>query len=90
MATDGHDSISVIVNLGERCTASQRGRNVELGAGGAIAVLHEVPAEVTFAERVVLQPVRAAGRAGMTRAARRRRDDAAGVTPNRCGFWRAT
>ncbi|MGH6902402.1 MAG: hypothetical protein ACREIR_06640 [Geminicoccaceae bacterium] len=50
MATDGHDSIGLIVDLGERCAASQRGRDVGLGAGDAIAVLHQEPAEVTFAQ----------------------------------------
>jgi AraC-like DNA-binding protein len=49
-ATDGHDSISFIVNLGERCIALQRGGEVALGAGDAVAVLHEEPATVTFGQ----------------------------------------
>jgi AraC-like DNA-binding protein len=50
MAADGDDSISLIVNLDKSCAASQRGRNAETGAGDGIAVLNDVPAEVTHAQ----------------------------------------
>jgi AraC-like DNA-binding protein len=46
LATDGDDSISIIVSEG--CTASQRGRDVVLGVGDAVAALHQEPARVTF------------------------------------------
>jgi AraC-like DNA-binding protein len=49
IAADDEGSISMIVNLGESCNASQRGREVALGAGDAVAVLHHEPAAVTFA-----------------------------------------
>jgi AraC-like DNA-binding protein len=48
--TDGDDSIGVIINLGESGAVTQRGREVALGPGDAVAVLHEQPATVTFAE----------------------------------------
>ena len=50
MAAGGDGFISLIVNLGEGCTASQRGREVALGAGEAVAVLHEEAATVTCAQ----------------------------------------
>jgi AraC-like DNA-binding protein len=46
----GDDSIGIIVNLGERGTVAQRGREVALGAGDAVAVLHQEPATVAFAQ----------------------------------------
>ncbi len=45
-AADGDDGISIIVS--KRCIASQSGREVILGPGDAVAVLHEEPARVTF------------------------------------------
>jgi AraC-like DNA-binding protein len=47
---DGDDSIGVIVNLGESGTVIQRGREVALGAGDAVALLHHEPATVAFAQ----------------------------------------
>jgi AraC-like DNA-binding protein len=47
---DGDDSIGIIVNLGESGAVTQRGREVALGSGDAVAVLHEEPATVTFAQ----------------------------------------
>jgi AraC-like DNA-binding protein len=49
MAAGGDGFITLIINAGESCTASQRGREVALGAGGAVALLHEEAATVTFA-----------------------------------------
>ncbi len=47
--SDGDDFISVIVNLGKSCVAAQRGREVALGSGDGVAVLHSEPATVAFA-----------------------------------------
>ena len=50
MAAGSDGFISFIVNLGASCIVSQRGREVVLGAGDAVAILHEEAAAVTFAE----------------------------------------
>jgi AraC-like DNA-binding protein len=47
---DGDNSIGIIVNLGQNGAVVQRGREVALGCGDAVAVLHEEPATVTFAQ----------------------------------------
>jgi AraC-like DNA-binding protein len=47
---DGDESIGIIVNLGESGAVTQRGREVALGTGDAVAVLHEEPATVVFAQ----------------------------------------
>jgi len=49
MVADGDDSIGIIVNLSESGIVAQRGQDVALGAGDAIAVLHEDPATLTRA-----------------------------------------
>jgi len=49
MVADGDDSIGIIVNLGESATVTQRGQDMALGAGGAVAVLHEEPATLSYA-----------------------------------------
>jgi AraC-like DNA-binding protein len=47
---DSDDSIGIIVNWGESGAVTQRGREVALGSGDAVAVLHEEPATVAFAQ----------------------------------------
>jgi AraC-like DNA-binding protein len=47
---DGDDSIGLIVCSPGRSQLSQRGRDVELCAGDAIAILHSEPATVTYVE----------------------------------------
>jgi AraC-like DNA-binding protein len=49
-AADGDGSIGIIVNLGERGMVTQRGQKVALGAGDAVAVRHEEPPTVSFAQ----------------------------------------
>jgi AraC-like DNA-binding protein len=49
ITADGDDSIGMIVNLGESGFVSQRGRDVALSAGDAVALLHTEPATVTYA-----------------------------------------
>jgi AraC-like DNA-binding protein len=46
---DGDDSIGIIVNMGESAIVTQRGQDMALGAGNAIAVLHEEPATLSYA-----------------------------------------
>jgi AraC-like DNA-binding protein len=41
---DGDDSIGIIVNLGASATVTQRGQDLALGAGDAVAVRHAEPA----------------------------------------------
>jgi hypothetical protein len=50
LIADGNDSVAIIVNLDERIVASQRGRELELGAGEATAILHADPAEIRCAQ----------------------------------------
>ena len=50
IAAGGDGFISLIVNTGEGCIAFQRGREVALGAGEAVAVLHEEAATITCAQ----------------------------------------
>jgi AraC-like DNA-binding protein len=45
---DNDDSIGMIINF-SKSEISQRGRNIVLGPGEAVALLHEEPAAVTFA-----------------------------------------
>jgi AraC-like DNA-binding protein len=47
---DGDDSIGIIVCSPRRSQLSQRGQEIELRAGDAIALLHSEPAIVTYAE----------------------------------------
>ncbi|QOZ31810.1 helix-turn-helix domain-containing protein [Bradyrhizobium sp. CCBAU 53421] len=47
---DGDDSVGVIFCAPGRSQLSQRGRDVELGAGDAIAILHSEPASVTYVD----------------------------------------
>ena len=47
---DGDDSIGIIVCSPRRSKLSQRGQEIELRAGDAIALLHSEPAIVTYAE----------------------------------------
>ena len=47
---DGDDSIGIIVCSPSRSQLSQRGQEVELRAGDAIAILHSDPVIVTYAE----------------------------------------
>ena len=47
---DGDDSIGLIVSSPSRSQLSQRGQEIELRAGDAIALLHSEPAIVTYAE----------------------------------------
>jgi AraC-like DNA-binding protein len=47
IAADGDDSITLYVNLGRMCTASQRGRDVSVGAGDAFPILQHEPAVLT-------------------------------------------
>jgi AraC-like DNA-binding protein len=45
---DGDDSIGLIVSFSSRSELSQRGQEMELGAGDAIAILHSEPVTVTY------------------------------------------
>ena len=47
---DGDDSVGIIVCSPSRSQLSQRGREIEIRAGDAIAILHSDPAVVTYAE----------------------------------------
>jgi AraC-like DNA-binding protein len=47
---DGDDSIGIIVCSNSRSQLSQRGREIELGAGDAISILHSEPVTVTYLE----------------------------------------
>ncbi|NEU96801.1 helix-turn-helix transcriptional regulator [Bradyrhizobium uaiense] len=47
---DGDDSVGVIFCAPGRSQLSQRGRDVELRAGDAIAILHSEPASVTYVD----------------------------------------
>ena len=47
---DGDDSIGLIVSSPSRSQLSQRGQEIELRAGDAIAILHSEPATVTYVE----------------------------------------
>jgi AraC-like DNA-binding protein len=47
---DGDDSIGLIVSSPSRSQLSQRGQEIELRAGDAIAILHSEPATVTYLE----------------------------------------
>ncbi|MCC8968053.1 AraC family transcriptional regulator [Bradyrhizobium sp. Pear76] len=47
---DGDDSVGVIFCAPGRSQLSQRGRDVELRAGDAIAILHSEPARVTYVD----------------------------------------
>ncbi len=47
---DGDDSIGIIVCSPSRSQLSQRGREIELHAGDAIAILHSEPVTVTYVE----------------------------------------
>jgi len=47
---DGDDSIGLIVSCFSRAQLSQRGQEIELGAGDAIAILHSEPVTVTYLE----------------------------------------
>jgi AraC-like DNA-binding protein len=47
---DGDDSIGIVVSSPSRSQLSQRGQEIELRAGDAIALLHSEPAIVTYAE----------------------------------------
>jgi AraC-like DNA-binding protein len=47
---DGDDSIGIIVCSPGRSQLSQRGQEIELRAGDAIAILHSEPATVTYVE----------------------------------------
>jgi AraC-like DNA-binding protein len=47
MAAEGDDSVGLVVNLGKRAIASQRGREVVLGTGDAILILTHEPALLT-------------------------------------------
>jgi AraC-like DNA-binding protein len=47
---DGDDSIGIVVSSPSRSQLSQRGREIELRAGDAIAVLHSEPVTVTYVE----------------------------------------
>jgi AraC-like DNA-binding protein len=44
---DGDDTIAMLINLSGNLTMSQRGKDVALGAGGGVLVLHEEPAALT-------------------------------------------
>jgi AraC-like DNA-binding protein len=44
MAAEGDDSIGLVINLGKRATASQRGREVALLPGDAVPILTQEPA----------------------------------------------
>jgi AraC-like DNA-binding protein len=47
---DGDDSIGIVVSSHSMSQLSQRGQEIELRAGDAIAVLHSEPATVTYVE----------------------------------------
>jgi AraC-like DNA-binding protein len=47
---DGDDSIGLIVCSSSRSQMSQRGREIELRAGDAVAILHSDPATITYVE----------------------------------------
>ena len=47
---DGDDSIGLVISSPSRCQLSQRGHEIELRAGDAIAILHSEPATVTYIE----------------------------------------
>jgi AraC-like DNA-binding protein len=47
MAAEGDDSVGLVINLGKRATASQRGRDVVLGAGDAVPILTHEPSMLT-------------------------------------------
>jgi AraC-like DNA-binding protein len=47
---DGDDSIGIIVSSPSRSQLSQRGQEIELRAGDAIAILHSEPVTVTYLE----------------------------------------
>jgi AraC-like DNA-binding protein len=47
---DGDDSIGIVVCSPSRCQLSQRGQEIELRAGDAIALLHSEPASVAYTE----------------------------------------
>jgi AraC-like DNA-binding protein len=47
MAAEGDDSVGLVVNLGKRAVAAQRGRELVLGAGDAVLFLTHEPAGLT-------------------------------------------
>jgi AraC-like DNA-binding protein len=77
LLVDGNDAVAIIVNLDERIVASQCGRELELGAGEATAILHADPAEIRCAQmrslsvlvpyKIATESVRDVGAAAMRR-----------------------
>jgi hypothetical protein len=53
---DGDDSIGIIVSSPSRSQLSQRGQEIELRAGDAIAILCSDPATVTYLEGLQFGP----------------------------------
>jgi hypothetical protein len=53
---DGDDSIGIIVSSPSRSQLSQRGQEIDLRAGDAIAILHSDPATVTYLEGLQFGP----------------------------------
>jgi hypothetical protein len=47
---DGDDSIGIIICARGRSKLSQRGREIELRAGDAVAILHSEPSTITYVE----------------------------------------
>jgi AraC-like DNA-binding protein len=60
LVADGDDSVGLIINLGKRAIASQRGGDVVLGAGDAVRILSDEPAALTSTHHIGLLVPRAA------------------------------
>jgi AraC-like DNA-binding protein len=60
MAAEGDDSVGLVVNLGGRGTASQRGQDVVLGAGDAVRICSHEPAVLAGTQHVGVLIPRAA------------------------------
>ncbi|MCP3399003.1 AraC family transcriptional regulator [Bradyrhizobium sp. CCGB20] len=50
---DGDDSIGLIVSSPGKSQLTQRGRDIELRAGGAVSILHAEPATVTYVDGIL-------------------------------------